>query len=163
MSRVQSAIDQMNFARAYTLGLLETIDPGDWFRMPGGVTHVAWQVAHLAMADYRLCLERIRGARPGDEALISAEFLKKFGRDSVPDPDPANNPSPREIRAVLDRVRERVLAELPAVADAALDEPPVTPHRLFDTKHGALVWCGRHELIHAGQIALLRRLLGRKP
>ena len=31
------------------------------------------------------------------------------------------------------------------------------------TKIDTLRWCGDHELIHAGQIGLLRRLLGHKP
>jgi uncharacterized damage-inducible protein DinB len=31
------------------------------------------------------------------------------------------------------------------------------------TKLEALFWCSQHELIHAGQIALLRRLIGKEP
>src|SRR5947208_5071025 len=103
MSRLRDALDRIAFARTYTTGLLDTIDPADWFRTPAeGVTHVAWQVGHLAFAQYLLCLKRVRGPRPDDEALIPTAFLKAFARESVPDPDPAKYP-PAAIRATFDR------------------------------------------------------------
>jgi hypothetical protein len=164
MSTLRTALDQIVFARRYTLRLLDGFDPAEWFRMPAeGVTHVAWQVGHLAMAEYRMALERIRGARPGDEALISADFLRMFGRQSRPDPNPAHHPSPEEMRAVLDRVHEQVLRELPQHPEADLAAPPLQPHSLAATKLEALFWCAHHEMLHAGQIGLLRRLLGYAP
>ena len=48
-------------------------DPAEWFRQPTeGVTHIAWQVGHLALAEYWLTLERIRGRRPDDLHLAWA-------------------------------------------------------------------------------------------
>lgn len=161
--RLRDALDRIVFARNYTVWHVETIDPADWFRMPAGVTHVAWQVGHLAFAQYRLCLQRVRGPRPDDEQLISADFLAALGRDAVPDPDPTTYPSPAEIRATFDRVHERVFADLADLPDADLDGPLDPPHRLAKSKIEALHWCAAHELIHAGQIALLRRQLGQKP
>jgi hypothetical protein len=162
--RLQMAIEQIEFARGYTLELLKDIDDGDWFRMPGaGITHVAWQVGHLAMAQFFLAIARLRDERPEDEQLISASFRKHFGRDSTPEPDSAKNPTPAEIRAVLNRVHEQSLKELPGYATADLDTPPLKPHPLFTSKLGSLLWCARHELIHAGQIGLLRRELGKAP
>lgn len=158
-----AARDQIVFARDYSLRLLDTIPESDWFAMPGGVTHVGWQVGHLATAEYRTCLERVRGVRPGDEAVMPAAFLARFVRDTVPDPDPANNPSPAELRATLDRVHQQVLAELSTFADLDLSAPVATPHALMRTKMDIPWWCGRHEFVHAGQIGLLRRKLGQKP
>ncbi len=55
MTRLQVAIEQIVFARNYTIGLLDQTPPAKWFRQPpGGVSHVAWQVGHLAFAEYRL-------------------------------------------------------------------------------------------------------------
>jgi hypothetical protein len=164
MSRLQFAREQIVFARNYTLWLLSQTPPADWFRQPpGGVTHVAWQVGHLAFAQYRLALERIRGPQPQDANLISEEFLRLFGRDSAPDPDPAKYPTPAEIRAVFDRVHEQVLGELRDLDESELDQPVQKPHRLVKTKLGSLLWCAQHEAVHAGQIGLLRRQLGHAP
>jgi uncharacterized damage-inducible protein DinB len=128
--QLQWAIDQITFARKYTLQLLETIEPADWFRIPvGGVSHVAWQVGHLAMGE----------------------------------PDPAKNPDIEEIRHTFEAVHRQALHELPELNEEELTQPPLKPHRVFTTKLGSLIWCGQHELIHAGQIGLIRRQLGQKP
>src|SRR5215472_13849759 len=124
MSRLQLAIEQIIFARNYTMWLLEHTPAGDWFRQPpGGVSHVAWQVGHLAFAEYRLALWRIRGVQPQDGELISEKHRTLFGADSAPDPDPARNPSQADLRAVLDRVHEQVLRELRGLGEDELDQP----------------------------------------
>ena len=164
MSRLSIAIEQIITARAYTERLLADLNPGDWFRMPHeGVTHIAWQVGHLAMAEYRLALDRLRGERPEDEQLISSELLALFGKGSAPDPDPSNYPTPDDIRAVFARVHQQVLAELPGYTDDQLQAPPLKPHALFNRQIDSLYWCVRHEMLHAGQIGLVRRLLGYPP
>ncbi len=164
MSRVQLAVEQITFARAYTNRMLDQTKEADWFRQPAaGVSHIAWQVGHLAMAQYRLALERIRGPLPGDEALISEGFLKLFGRESVPAADAAKYPPAREVRATLDRVHQQALRELPDLKESDLDQAPHKPHPLANTRMWCLLWCAQHEAIHAGQIGLLRRQLGYAP
>jgi hypothetical protein len=164
MNRLQLAIDQIVFARNYTIGLLEQTPMEEWFRMPpGGVSHIGWQVGHLAFAEYRLALWRIRGARPQDEALFTQEFIRLFGANSVPEADPAKYSAAAHVRATLDRVHEQAMRELPALADAELDESVAHPHPYAKTKLLALLWCAHHEMVHAGQIGLLRRQLGHAP
>jgi hypothetical protein len=164
VSRLQLAIDQIVFARNYTIGLLDQTPSTEWFRQPaGGVSHVAWQVGHLTFAQYRLALWRIRGPQPQDAELISEEFVRLFGPKSVPDADPAKYPTAAEIRARFDKVHEWVLRELPSLQEADLDQPVPHPHPFAKTKLLALLWCAHHEMMHAGQIGLLRRQLGYPP
>ncbi len=165
MSRLDTAVHGIRTARLYVKDLLSHIDPDDWFRLPeGGVTHVAWQVGHLAVAEYGLAMKRVRGELPSDEELIPAEFRRSFGKGSVPEPDPDKNPSIEELREVFERVHRATVEEAKQLTDAVLDEPTGPPeHRMFNTKLGALTWCAQHEFIHAGQIALLRRLFGNEP
>ena len=164
MARLTLAFNQLRQTREYTQRLLASVPAADWTRQPNeGITHVAWQVGHLAMAEYRLCLDRVRGRRAGDAELISDDFLARFGRESVPDADPKKNPSIEELRATFDRVHEQTLRELNELSEADLDQPTLKPHPIFNTKLGAIVWCSHHEMLHAGQIGLLRRLLGHPP
>lgn len=164
MKRLEFAIDQIRSVRGYTNNLLASIDTADWFRMPvPGVTHIGWEVGHLAMAEYRLCLQRTRGVRPEDEDLIGSEILERYKRGSVPHPAPSANPSVETLRAALDRVHEQTLAELPSLTEKELDEAADPSHPMFHTKFEALLWCVRHEAIHTGHIALLRRQLGAPP
>ena len=80
MSHLQFAIEQIVFARNYTIGLLDQTPSAEWFRQPpGGVSHVAWQVGHIAFSEYRLALWRIRGPQPQDDVLFSPEFKRLFG------------------------------------------------------------------------------------
>jgi hypothetical protein len=106
---------------------------------------------------------RLRDERPDDEQLIPAALRKLFGRGSVPSADPALYPSAHEIRAIFDRVHEQVLTELAAYDPVVLDQPAGKPHRFAKTKLDCVLWCSRHELVHAGQVALLRRMLGKPP
>jgi hypothetical protein len=161
MSPLELAIDQIKFARTYTLEALAAVKDGDWFRPPpGGVTHLAWQVGHLAMAEFRMVLERVRGPQPDDAELLPPEFLRVFGRGSEPLAENVDYPSIEAIRGVFGRVHERVLAELPLLTEAQLAVRPLTEHRIANTGLRCLWWCSQHELIHTGQIALIKRQLG---
>lgn len=162
MSRLSEALEQIAFTRSYLLERVNTVPLSDWFTVPpGGVSHVAWQVGHLAFAEYRLCLVRLRPRTPADEALISDRFLTAFGRESSP--DTATDLTAEEILAVFDRVHTQVMTELPTYPDTDLDLPPLLPHPLFTTRIAGLRYAPLHEMIHCGQIAMLRRMLGQSP
>jgi hypothetical protein len=155
-------LEQIKFARVYTLSLLADVDDADWFKMPAGSpTHIAWQVGHIAMAEYGLALFRQRGRKPEDMELMSSTFRKQFSRGSVPDPDPTKNPSPAEIRQTFERVHAQAILEVPTFTAEQLNAPCDPPTAGPATNMGALLLCPLHEMIHAGQIGFLRRLLGK--
>jgi uncharacterized damage-inducible protein DinB len=64
---------------------------------------------------------------------------------------------------VFDRVHDQVLREVRGLDEGELDQPVPHPHPFAKTKLLALVWCAHHEMLHAGQIGLLRRQLGHPP
>jgi hypothetical protein len=164
MTDLERAIEQISFARGYSLRLIDNTDPADWFRIPpAGVSHIAWQVGHLAYAQYRMTLVRIRGQQPGDKEFIPEEFLRMFGIKSTPEPDASHYPPAAALRETLERVHARVLQEVPKIDPAILKERLDPPHSVAKTKLDSLFWCSAHELIHAGQIGLLRRQLGQPP
>jgi len=161
---LELAIKQIEFARGYTLSILAEIEERDWFVMPAGCpTHVAWQVGHLAMAEYGLGLFRQRGRAEIDAELMSSSFRKQFSRGSIPEADASKYPSPAEIRGVFDRVHAQVLKEAAGFTAEQLKEPVDMPYATEATKLGALLFCSHHEMIHAGQLGLIRRLLGKQP
>lgn len=166
MSRLELALQQLTLARSYTLNLLSDIPEKDWFWMPEpGVTHVAWQVGHLTIAQYLLCLVRIRGTRAEDQQWFPREqYEELFGRITVPRANTVY-PSPAELLATLDRVAVQARTELELLTDKDLDQPNATlkPHPIVTTKLSALLWCAHHEFLHTGQIGLLRRMLGAAP
>ena len=44
-----------------------------------------------------------------------------------------------------------------------LSEAPPAPYAIEPTKLGSIFFCSAHEMLHSGQIGLIRRLLGRPP
>lgn len=164
-ARIAAFLDALAFARGYTVSLLDTIPAADWFVRPAGCpSHVGWQVGHLAFAEARLVVERVGGRTEIGGGVLPAEYVRLYGRDSVPDPDPAAHPSPAELRRVLDRVHEAALQTLRDTAETDLETLVVgTPHRFCRTKADFARWASHHEFLHAGQIGLIRRLLGKGP
>ena len=162
---LEIAIRQIQFARTYSKSLLADIQDSDWFAMPAGMpTHLAWQVGHIAMAQYGLCLFRIRGRQEIDTELMSSSFRKLFSKGSTPDADASKYPPPAEIRGTFDRVYEQVMRELPEVNEASLTDAVDMPFvEGYPNKLGAILLSSHHEFLHAGQIGLIRRLLGKPP
>lgn len=167
MTRLEQAMVQLKLARSYTLALLEDIPEQDWHLMPiAGVTHITWQVGHLAIAQYNLTLARIRGSMPGDRELFPSDnFAELFGRTSTPLDDPSRYPTPAELRATLNKVSTQANSDLANLTDDELDQATevAKPHPIVTTKLSSLLWCAHHEFCHAGQIGLIRRMLGAKP
>lgn len=155
-------LDDLQQARVYASDMLSHVDDSIWFRQPAaGINHIAWQVGHMTIAQYGLCLKRIRGVRPDDDLLLpAAEYGRLFGKGSVPSPNADGYPAPADIRAAFDRVHQQVLQEVAGLDESVLEEPAGPPHPMFTTKGGALRFSAKHEMLHVGQIGLLRRLLG---
>jgi hypothetical protein len=161
--RLALTLEQIQAARAYSVRLLDDVRDDEWFQMPGGVTHVAWQVGHLSFAEYRMCLIRIRGEGTDDAAVLPPEYIKLFGPNTVALPDASAYPAPAELLARLEIVHRAAMQCCAGLSEADLDATCEKPHPLFSSKIGSLLWCARHEMMHAGQIGLLRRLLGKRP
>ena len=158
------ACQQIEFARQYTRELVSGVADHDWFTIPvGNVSHIAWQVGHLAMAQYGLTLMRMRDRRAEDEQLISKDFLRCFKKGSEPVADASVYPSPAEIRSVWEGVHQQALSEIPTFSNSLLSEPLPAPTAVYPNKLGSLLFCSAHEMLHAGQIGVLRRQLGLPP
>lgn len=163
--RLSTAIRHIEFARNYSQSLLEGLSDDDWFWTPDTfTTHIAWQVGHLAMSEYGLTLFQQRGRDLAvDKDLMSSKFRKLFMRGTTPVADREAYPAPSEILATLDRVHEQMRTEIVTFDGAQLDEPLGPPHAAYATRYGALLFAGDHEMIHSGQIGILRRLMGNPP
>jgi hypothetical protein len=163
-ARLDAVIDRMRRTREYTRQYLPDLTPEDWFWSPPSyTTHIAWQVAHIAVSQYNLCLRRLRGRTAEDDSLVSEDFVNSFKIGSQPIAGSKANPPLAEIQRVFDAVHHQILTELPLVDDAELDAPSEPPHPRFKTKLGGIDYASQHELVHAGQIAMLRRLMGKAP
>jgi hypothetical protein len=163
-SRLELAINNLRGSRTFTKRFLTDLTDAEWFWTPSEyTTHIAWQVGHITTAQYGLCLRRVRGRTKEDESLISDAYIEAFSIGSKPVADPKEYPLLDEIKQVLEAVIERTVSELSKRSDAELEVPLEQPHPVFKTKLGAVEFAPQHEMVHAGQIAMLRRLMGKPP
>ena len=162
-------IYQLERTRVLSLQMIERVPHHQWFEMPAGVTHVAWNVGHLAIAEYFLGLVFVRGARESDREILPESYAELFGYGSTAIADSNGYPNPPELLKVLSTVHEAVIQEAKSMTPKDLNEPCVflegefDHHPIFEDKGGALEWLGYHEHVHIGTIGLLRRELGSKP
>lgn len=156
-------IERLTKARGWTCSLIADIDENQWFEMPApGVGHVAWQLGHLAVSQIALVHNRCLGKPP--ETCMDPALRDTFGKGSTPIADASKYPAIPEIKALFDKTQNEVLEIIRSMSDADLDAPAGTePHPLFDTKAGALGTAAMHETFHAGQIAMSRRIWGKRP
>lgn len=158
---MKGALAQIDFARRYTHELLAATPRDQWFVQPAGApTHIAWQVGHLAVSQYGLLMFRIFGRRDSDLDLIPSKFRKAFARSSTPAPEAATQMTADELVEKLDEVYRQAIEGLAHLEPQVLLEPVDMPYAGYPTKLGAILFCPLHEQIHAGQIGLIRRLLG---
>ena len=162
--RLEIAKQNIASAREYTLTLLDGLTDEQWFWTPEpAVSHIAWQVGHIAMAQYGLTLFRQRGRADVDGSLIPNRFRKKVMKGTKPEAAPDSYLPPNEILDVLHRVNDQMLLEIDGLDGPGLDEPVEMPYAGFPTCYGSLLFAASHEMLHAGQIGMLRRLMGLPP
>ncbi len=160
--RLQIAESRIQFARGFVQQFLEGLTPDEWFWTPPGfVTHIAWQVGHIASSQYGLCLFRMRGRTAADETLLPQAIWDSFKIGSTPVAGAEHNPPVAQILEIFSAVQAHVFRELAAKTDQDLDVPLEKPHPAFTTVLGGIEYSPLHEMVHAGQIAMLRRLMGK--
>ena len=162
MSLIRLILEDLEQARRYTSDMVDHVSDDMWFRQPAvGINHIAWQVGHITIAEYGLCLKRVRGVLPGDHELCPIEdYARLFGKGSLPSSNPADYPAPSEILAAFAAIHDKVMEETSQLDPAVLEESAGVTHPMYSTKGDALRFSPKHELLHVGQIGLLRRLFG---
>lgn len=167
--RSEIALNQLRSARDYLHSLIDDLQAEDWFWTPIGqpenafATHIAWQVGHIAMAEYGLMLFRQRGRADVDFDLMPSKFRKTFAKGSVATGERSDYPSPAEILAQLSKIHQQVLLEVPNFSESDLDQALDPPHAAYATRFGAMIMAAHHEMLHCGQIGMLRRMMGKPP
>ncbi len=155
---------QMIWVRQYTLQLIQSVPDELWYVIPGSApSHLAWQVGHIAVAQYGLMLFRQRGRAAGDMEIMPGWLRKQFGKGSVPASIDRSVAQPSDLLHLLALIHKQACFEVATLSDKILAEPTEMPFAAYPTKLGALLFCPIHESIHAGQIGVLRRLHGLEP
>ena len=157
-------LGQMAFARTYTLQMIEGLPEDLWQATAVGIpSNFAWQIGHLAVAQYGLMLFRQRGRAEGDVELMPGWFRKRYSRGTNPMEDSSQHPPKTEMLGMLERIHLASMDFMRQAPAELLLEPTEMPYAAYPVKLGAFLFCPLHESIHSGQIGLLRRVHGLPP
>lgn len=155
---IKSSIDWANMMVQGYLG--DLTDAELLVRPVPGANHIAWQLGHLIKSEYEINEETIPGSMPA----LPAGFAEKYNSDTAK-LDSAGAFHPKSVYMELAaQQRAATFAALEKLSDADFDKPAPEKYREWlKTVGDVFILTGTHWLMHAGQWAIVRRKLGRKP
>lgn len=157
-------VDQLEAVRRITLETFGDLDTGQrLFRPAPGVNHPLWLLGHIAGSEDHLILGFCKG-----ESLLPDRYGELFGMGSKLLEEPSEYPSGEEVLNALAEVHAASLQYVRSATAEELEQPPVGFDNLDDrarqmfASRGRCVWFhATHEAMHTGQMAYIRRLLGK--
>jgi uncharacterized damage-inducible protein DinB len=152
---VHSLKDSMFMVRRFC----EDLKPEEYLHRPAaGANCTAWVIGHLTLTK-RSMLERLEVK---DLPPLPEGFEKRFSRDE-------GSPQASEfgdVTTLLPLFEQHCHALMQAVQKSPveqLDQPLPKPHPLFSTLGEMVNFMALHAALHAGQITIIRRSMGRPP
>ncbi len=155
---------QLDGSREWTLKLMADLKGDDWTFQPGpGLAHPLWICGHLTSSENLLVQVRCLGNKGPLDTTFSEHFPMGGPVKSTREHD---YPPLATVLDTMKKVHEQTLQAIRGMSDALLAEPAFAAdgkslHPHYRDKAGVVAHCSRHEAFHAGQLALIRRLLGK--
>lgn len=155
---------QIDAARQATLSTFADFAPAEHLYQPQAeLNHPLWLLGHIATSEDHLIL-----GFAGNQSALDDKFNKLFAIRSKPLTDASAYPAANDILAQMADIHSRTLAfvralspaDLAAAAPGTAHLPPPVRER-FGTVGRCIVGHIHHEATHTGQLAYIRRMLGR--
>lgn len=141
------------FVEVFTRGL----EGEDWYAQPQGVPNPAiWTLGHIAY-HRGLFYELVSGQRTYPD-----DWRGLFGMGCEPLADPHAYPSVETCQAYLSEAFELLVGYLDSATARDLAARPTIESRFLPTKADVLAHLVSHEAHHTGNLAAVRRLLGKE-
>ncbi len=137
---------------------VQDLDDADLLVRPvPGANHTAWQLGHMIVGTGHM-LEAL--GHKGPE--LPAGFADQYTKETAASDDPAAFATKDEYVRLAEAAKVAALAALEATPDGDLDKPGPEAMREYAPKVASvLMLAGTHWLMHAGQIVIVRRKLGK--
>ncbi len=142
------------------LWYVQDLTPQEFLHRPAPkVNCAAWLLGHLTLTDRRV-LEMALGIT--DVPALPDGFERTFSRDEgCPQAESFGDVS--VLAPLFTAYRDLLIDQVRKADPAALDRPLDKPHPRFKTAGEAINFMAIHTAMHAGQITVIRRSLGRPP
>jgi DinB superfamily len=139
---------------------LDDLRPDEFEHRPcQGANNAAWIVGHLVRTDRR----SLGWLGATDLPAVPEGFEERFAPTRTAAAGKGGYGDPKELVALFDSHRDRLIEAVLAADEAKLKEPPTFESPLFSDRGEGLLFMGLHTAMHLGQISSIRRSLGRPP
>src|SRR5262245_37601116 len=148
----------IDVGRMISLGYVEDLTDQELLHRPAkGANHINWQLGHLIQSEN----EMIDIVTPGAMPPLPAGFAEKYSKDTASSDNPNDFLKKAELVKAFEEQRAGTLKLLQSTSEADFDKPTGVDYA--PTVGAMFSMQGTHWVMHAGQWAVVRRQLGRKP
>jgi uncharacterized damage-inducible protein DinB len=153
-------IHSLTASKEFILRFCGDLKPDEYLYRPTPKANcVAWLLGHLALTDRRI-LTIAFGVT--DLPALPEGFEKQFSREEgCPQAEQFGDVA--ILLPLFAQTRDRLIARVLTATPEELDRPITPPHPRFKSVWEATNFMGQHTTMHAGQITIIRRSLGRPP
>jgi uncharacterized damage-inducible protein DinB len=153
-------IQMLDTARFVTTTYLRDLSDEELLVRPvPGAHHIAWQLGHLLHSECTM----IEGVRAGVAPQLPPRFAEHHSKEAANDNASEQFLSKEGYLALMMRVREATRSLLTQFSEEQFDAPGPEAMRSYAPTIGSIfLMIGSHEIMHSGQIAVLRRKLGKE-
>jgi hypothetical protein len=138
----------------------DDLSPSELLHQPTpGSNSAAWIIGHLALS-VRRAAERIGVS---DLPPIPEGFVERFSQTGKPAEDQSGLGDPTGLLPLFDAHLDTLLAAIEGVPPERMAEPPPQARPFVTNFAEALLFGSLHVAVHAGQLSMIRRSLGKPP
>lgn len=152
-------VQMLDTARFVTATYLSDLSDEELLVRPvSGAHHIAWQLGHLLHSECSM----IDGVRTGVAPQLPPGFAEHHSKEAASDDVSEHFLSKGEYLTLMARVREATRSLLTQFSEEQLDLPGPEAMRSYAPTIGSVfLMIGSHEIMHSGQIAVIRRKLSK--
>jgi uncharacterized damage-inducible protein DinB len=148
----------IDMGKQISLGYIEDLNDKELLHRPAkGANHINWQLGHLIESENQMGNMAVPGCMPP----LPAGFAEKYSKEAATSDDASKFLKKDALLKLFEEQRTATLKALDKLSDADLDKP--TGQSWAPTVASLFSMAGTHWVMHAGQWAVVRRQLGRKP
>lgn len=164
MTVIDWLLQLLEDTRKHTLAQVEDLTDAEMMFQPQPtVNHPLWFLGHILWSEDGLILSRCAG-----KSAMPKEYQRVFGMGTKPQSDPSLYPKKEAVLEVLADVHAQAVKVVKGLTAEQLEERPLGYEKLpeharelFWSKGACVSHHATHESAHAGQISILRRLMGK--
>jgi hypothetical protein len=120
--------------------------------------HAAWQLGHLVLSESQM----LRAIYPDAACGVSPEFLTKHEVSAASKAQLSDFYPKSDYLSLMQQVRSATVAAVAKFSEQQFSEPGPERMRNYAPTIGAVFLAiANHEIMHTGQIAVIRRALGK--